>query len=279
MREIISSKSVKILCITLALIVVFSIIGASGKTFISSGFNYLTDGLSTVSSQAINGTKKKSYEELEKENAKLRKENADLRTQIVDYYNLREENSRLWKYYGIKKENNDYEIMPATVIRRDSNDDFYTFTTDMGKANGVSVQDPVITEKGLVGFVSSVNSTSCRVTTILSPDCQAGAIDIKTKENGIITGKPKYSDKNRTTLSKIDSSGTLKKGDMISTSGLGGVYPPDIVVGEIVSIEFDEYDTTKYAVVKPYEDVRKVTDVAILTDFKNKGDIVAEENN
>ncbi len=279
MKEFLLSKSVKILCITLILIIVFSIMGASGVSFISSGFNYLTNGLSTVSAQASNGAKKKTYDELKKENEKLKKENADLRAQIVDYYKLREENSRLWKYYGIKKEKKDYELLPATVIRRDSNDDFYSFTADMGKVNGVNVQDPVITEKGLVGFVSSVNSTSCRVTTILSPDCQAGAIDIKTKENGIVSGKPDYSDKNLTTLTKIDASGTLKKGDIIATSGLGGVYPADVIVGEIQSIKFDEYDTTKYAVVKPYEDIRKVTDVIILTDFDNKGDIIAEENN
>lgn len=273
MKEFFNIKSVKILSVVLALIVIFSIGGADGNSVISSFFNYLTKGLSQVSASAVDTVNRKSYEQLKKENEQLKKENADLRTQLVDYYQLRDENARLWKYYDIKKSRPDYEILPATVIRRDSNDDFYSFTADVGSADGVSVQDPVITENGLIGFVSSVNSSSCHVTTILSPDIQAGAIDVKTNENGIISGNTLHSDKNRTTLTKIDSSGDINKGDIIVTSGLGGVYPADIIVGEVTSIEYDPYDTTKYAVVKPYEDIRTVTDVIILTDFSTKGEI------
>lgn len=276
MREIFGVKSVKILCVTLAMIIVFSIAGADGNSVISSFFNYLTKGLSQVSASAVDGVNRKSYDQLKKENEQLKKENADLRTQLVDYYQLRDENARLWKYYDIKKSRPDYEILPATVIRRDSNDEFYSFTADVGSADGVSVQDPVITENGLIGFVSSVNSSSCHVTTILSPDIQAGALDAKTNENGIISGNTLHSDKNRTTLTKIDSSGNINKGDIIVTSGLGGVYPADIIVGEVTSIEYDPYDTTKYAVVKPYEDIRAVTDVVILTDFSTKGKISAK---
>lgn len=276
MREIFGVKSVKILCVTLAMIIVFSIAGADGNSVISSFFNYLTKGLSQVSASAVDGINRKSYDQLKKENEQLKKENADLRTQLVDYYQLRDENARLWKYYDIKKSRPDYEILPATVIRRDSNDDFYSFTADVGSADGVSVQDPVITENGLIGFVSSVNSSSCHVTTILSPDIQAGALDAKTNENGIISGNTLHSDKNRTTLTKIDSSGNINKGDIIVTSGLGGVYPADIIVGEVTSIEYDPYDTTKYAVVKSYEDIRAVTDVVILTDFSTKGKISAK---
>ena len=278
MKEFFNLKSVKILCVTLSLMIILSVIGACGNTFLSSAFNYLTEGLSKVSATTSAGINKKSYEDLEKENKKLSKEIADLRTQLVDYYQLRDENARLWKYYDIKKNHTDYELLPCTVIRRDSNDDFYSFTADVGTADGVQVQDPVITENGLVGFVSSVDATSCHVTTILSPDTQAGAIDAVTNENGIISGNPVHSDKNMTTLTKIDSSGNINKGDIIVTSGLGGVYPANLIVGEVISIEYDKYDTTKYAVIKPYEDIRKLTDVVIITDFETKGRISKGEN-
>ena len=271
MKDFFNIKSIKILCVTLCLVIAFSIAGADGSSVVSKAFSYLTVGLSKVSAAASDAITSKSYDELAKENEKLKKENADLRTQLVDYYQLRDENARLWKYYDIKKTHTDYEILPATVIRRDSNDDFYSFTADMGSANGVELQDPVITENGLVGFVSSVSSTSCRVTTILSPDTQAGAIDVNTNENGIISGNTLHSDNNLTTLTKIDSSGEFNQGDIIVSSGLGGVYPADIVVGEVQSIEYDPYDTTKYVVVKPYEDIRRVTDVVIITAFDDKG--------
>jgi len=271
MKEFFNIKSIRILCITLALVVFFSVAGADGESVVSRAFSYLTVGLSRVSAAATDVLTNKSYDELAQENEKLKKENADLRTQLVDYYQLRDENARLWKYYDIKKAHTDYEILPATVIRRDSNDDFYSFTADMGSSNGVELQDPVITENGLIGFVSSVSSTSCRVTTILSPDTQAGAIDVNSGENGIISGNTLHSDDNLTTLTKIDSSGDFNKGDLVVSSGLGGVYPADIIVGEVQSIEYDPYDTTKYVVIKPYEDIRRVTDVVIITAFDNKG--------
>ena len=64
-----------------------------------------------------------------------------------------------------------------------------------------------------------------------------------------------------------------KKGDIIVTSGIGGVYPADLILGEVTNIRYDDYDAAKYAVVKPYEDIKSVTDVVVLTDFKNKGEI------
>lgn len=271
MKELFNVKSVRILCVTLCLVIIFSVAGSGGNSVVSSVFSYLTVGFSKVSAAASDAVTNKTYDQLKEENEKLKQENADLRTQLVDYYQLRDENARLWKYYDIKKTHTDYEILPATVIRRDSNDDFYSFTADVGSANGVELQDPVITENGLIGFVSSVSSTSCRVTTILSPDTQAGAIDANTNENGIISGNTLHSDDNLTTLTKIDSSGEIEEGDIIVTSGLGGVYPADIIVGEVQSIEYDPYDTTKYAVVKPYEDIRTVTDVVVITSFDDKG--------
>ena len=81
----------------------------------------------------------------------LKKENAELREQLVDYLDAKEENAKLWKYYELKKENPSYDILPAGVLRRDANDDFYSFTLDKGSTDNVEKNDPVITENGLIG--------------------------------------------------------------------------------------------------------------------------------
>lgn len=270
--EFFSDKKVKIVSITIAVVILVMIISAAGRPFLSSGVNFLTKGLSQVSAAAASNGEK-TYDELLEENKALKKEAANLRTQLVDYYDLKDENARLWKYYKIKKGNSDYEIMPASVIRRDSSQDFYSFSIDVGTTNGVSVQDPVITENGLVGFISSANAVSSKVTTILSPDLQAGALDKRTKDSGVIAGSALYADDNKTTLSKIDANAKIKKDDIITTSGIGGIYPENLIVGKVTDIKYDKYDATKYAVVTPYENIKKVTDVVVLTDFKNKGEI------
>ncbi len=276
MKDFFSNKSIKILAITLVVVVIFSILGATGNPVINSAVGFITNGLSQVTSAAAEATKQKSYDELLKENKELKSENADLRTQLVDYYDLKDENARLWKYYKIKKQNPDYELVPASVIRRDSSSDFYSFTVDAGEALGVREQDPVVTENGLVGFVSSVNGANCKVTTILSPETKAGALDKKTKDSGIISGMGSYSDKNLTTLTKVNTTSTIKKGNIIVTSGIGGIYPENIIVGKVQSVKFDKNEATKYAVVKPFEDIRTLTDVVIITDFKNQGEIAGK---
>ena len=163
--------------------------------------------------------------------------------------------------------------MPASVIRRDSSQDFYSFTIDVGTSNGVHNQDPVVTDQGLIGFISSVNAVSSKVTTILSPDLQAGAYDKRTKDSGIVGGNALYADENKTTFTKIDANAKIKKGDIITTSGIGGIYPENLIVGKVSDIKYDKYDATKYAVVTPYENIKKITNVVVITDFKNKGEI------
>ncbi|MBQ7504560.1 MAG: rod shape-determining protein MreC [Ruminococcus sp.] len=271
MRDFLSTKSAKILIATLAVILVVAILGATGNPWVSSAFGFITNGLSSVTANLTDGDK--DYETLKAENEKLKQDIADLRTQLVDYYDVKSENSRLWKYYKLKKSNPDYEILPASVIRRDTNEAFYSFTIDAGSTSGISVQDPVITENGVIGFVNSVNATSSKVTTILSPDLQAGAVDKKTGESGIVTGSAALSDENKTAFTKIDANAKVKKGDIIVTSGIGGVYPSDLILGKVTDIRYDDYDAAKYAVIKPFEDIKAVTDVVVLTDFKNKGEI------
>ena len=273
MKDFFANKSIKALAVTLAVVVVVGIFGAVGSPFASTVVGFLTNGLSQVTSAVSSAATQKTYEELASENQQLKSENADLRTQLVDYYDVKSENQRLWKYYDIKKENPDYTLVPATVIRRDSGDDYYSFTLDVGSAMGVHLQDIVVTENGLVGFVSAINGANCKVTTVLSPDIQAGAIEKKTKDTGIISGRAGYCDKNLTTLTKINATATIKEGDIIVTSGIGGVYPENIIVGKVQSTQFNQDDATRYAVIKPYEDIKSVTDVVIITDFKNKGEI------
>ena len=85
---------------------------------------------------------------------------------------------------------------------------------------------------GLVGYISEVNRSYSKVTTILSPDLLAGAKDVKSKDTGVITGDADYSDKNLVTMKKLAENNKIKVGDQISTTGIGGMYPENISVGK-----------------------------------------------
>lgn len=267
------NKNLKVLAITLVIVVVMNVFCLADNSLVSTAINAATRGLFQVTSAATASIDTASNEELIAENERLRQENAKLREELVDYYNVKEENEKLWKYYDLKKENPSYQIQPANVIRRDSNDDFYSFTLDIGSANNVEVNCPVITDNGLVGWVSRVDATTCLVKTILSPDTKAGAVDKKTKDSGIITGSASLCDQNLTQLTKITEDNKIKEGDIVVTSGAGGVYPDNLIVGEVKEIKFNSYDTTRYAVVEPYEDIKSITAAAVIVDFDGKGEV------
>lgn len=267
-----NNKNLKILVITLVIILVMGVFSLGENSVILSAVNGFTRGLSQVSA-AASSSDTATADDLKTENEKLRQENAHLREQLVDYYDVKEENDRLWKYYDIKKQNPSYNICPGTVIKRDTNDDFYSFTLDIGSAKSVKLNDPVITENGLIGWVCSVDVSTCKVKTVLSPDTKAAAVDKQSGDNGIISGNAALCDKNQTQLTKIAENNKIKEGDIIVTSGTGGVYPKNLIVGKVKELRFNSYDTTRYALIEPYEDIRTITAAAVITAFDGKGEV------
>ena len=274
MKEIFKTKSFKTLIITLIILIMLSGFSDVFDTnIISSSVGFLTVGMQRVSAAVTENNTEKSYDELLYENQQLKKELSNLRTQLSDYMDVKEENARLWKYYDLKKKNDKYNFVPVSVIRRDASAEFYSFTVDRGSNENISVNDPVVSENGLVGYVKEVSVTYCIVTTILSPDLSAGAKDVISKDTGIITGDAEYSDKNLVTMKKLAENNKIKVGDQISTTGIGGMFPENVSVGTVKELKYDDFDTSLYAVIEPYEDIQNVTDVVIVTSFEGQGEI------
>jgi len=276
MKELWESGKIRIFLSVLLVLVMLSVFTHNVENnVLSTPVNTLTYGLSKVSAAASD--KKNdgmSYDELKEENEALKDANRELRARLVDYYDVVEENARLWKFYELKKEHEDYQLVPATALRRDSNDEFYSFTIDKGTASDVSAGDPVMGENGLIGYISEADANTAKVVTILSPQSGIGAVDKATKDTGIITGSASLADKNCTMFAKLNSEHKVKEGDIITTTGVSGIYPKNIVVGEVKDIGYDTYDTSYYAVIEPYEDIRKIRDVAVITSFDGQGEIL-----
>ena len=265
------------LIVTLIILTVLSVFSQAENSLISSGLNSVSKGLFQLSAAATASADSATKEELRAEVEALKKENAALREQLADYVDTKAENEKLWKYYELKKQNPSYQIAPGNVIRRDANDDFYSFTLDVGTSVGVAVNAPVITDNGLAGWVCQADAATCKVKTILSPDTKASVQDKLSGDSGVLSGSVTLSDKNLTGMNKLAENHKLKQGDMVVTSGTGGVYPAGLQVGEVQSIEFNKYDASRYAVIKPYEDVRQITAAAVITGFDKKGQVVKSD--
>lgn len=276
MKEFLQSPKIKIFLSVLLVLIMLSMFTRNVENnFVSTTLNTLTYGLSKVTAAATaDNSRNKSYDELKAENEALSTANRELRARLVDYYDVKEENTRLWMFYDLKKEHEDYTLIPSTVLRRDTNDEFGSFTIDKGTASGVNVGDPVMGENGLIGWISEADVYTAKVITVLSPQTSIGAVDNATKDTGIITGSAKYADDNRTTFTKLNSENKVEEGDIITSSGASGIYPKGMPLGEVIEIGYDTYDTSYYAVIEPYDDIKKILDVAVISDFDGKGEIL-----
>ncbi len=266
------NKNLKYLIITLVILLLTGVLSQGKTGFISGGLNLLPLGISSLTVSARSTPDSAETDEAEA----LKKENAELRQSLVDYLELKEKNEKLREYFKISRKNRDYKLVPAEVITRDPDDDFGAFTIGAGTSVGVKAGDAVITENGLIGQVARAEPATAYVTTILSPCLSVGAVDKRSGDSGVVRGSAELSGKNQAALKLIDENNTIKKNDLITTLGTGGVYPENLIIGKVVSIERDSYDSSPYAVVEPYDDIISVESVAVITEFSGKGEINAK---
>ena len=266
------NKNLKYLIITLVILLLTGVLSQGKTGFISGGLNLVPLGISSLTASAKSTADSAETDEVEI----LKKENADLRQSLVDYLELKEENSKLREYFKISRKNRDYKLVPAAVIARDPDDDFGAFTIGAGTSAGVKAGDAVITENGLIGRVTRAELATAYVTTVLSPSLSVGAVDKRSGDRGVVCGSAELSGKNQAALKLIDENNTIKKNDLITTLGTGGVYPENLIIGKVASIERDPFDSSPYAVIELYDDIKSVESVAVITEFSGKGEINAK---
>ena len=202
------------------------------------------------------------------ENEKLTTENAELRGQMVDYDKLKAENEAYKALTNIQEQHPEMSYVSSFVIGRDPLDSFYGFTLDQGSLDGVEANDAITSDEGyLLGVVTKVDLTSCKVMTILHPSFNAAGVVSRTRDNGIITGSADYAAEGLCILSNLSRSTLTKANDQVITTGLGGVFPPDVLVGVVQELVPEASGKSTIAVLKPGADPRTVKHVFIITNY------------
>lgn len=210
-------------------------------------------------------------DELSKENEALKEENRQLKEQLVDYDKIKHENEQNKQYLDLKEENKDFQFEQATVIGRDPNDRFGSFTIDKGLLDDVQPNDPVITPDGLIGRVSEVGQTSAKVLTILDPSVSVGCSDSTSQDTGIVTGTIDLAADGLCQMMYLSRESTAKAGDLVITTGVGGVFPKNLIVGTITEVKPDQHGTSLNAIIEPEADILNVKDVFVIKSFQGQG--------
>ena len=209
-----------------------------------------------------------SIDDVMDRNEQLEAENAELRQQMVDYDRIKAENDAYKALARIQDTNSEASYVSAFVIGRDPLDEFGGFTLDQGSTDGVAVNDAIISDRGyLLGVVVEVDATSCKVMTILHPSFNAAGVISRTRENGIITGSADYAADGQCVLTNLDRTTEARKGDQVITTGLGGVFPENLLVGTVQEVVPEQSGKSSSAVILPGADPRTVKHVFIVTEY------------
>lgn len=217
----------------------------------------------------------KSYRdgnELSLENTELKAQINELQNKLADYDSVLSQNEFYKQYLEIKENNPDFKFADANIISRDPDDIYGGFTINKGSSSDIALYDPVITDAGIVGYITEVGLTTCKVTTILSPDITLGAIDNRTNDSGVITGSLITASNGLCRFANLARSCTVAVGDYIITSG-EGIFPEGLLIGSVKDIGVDEYNTSIYAEIKPFVDFAQVRSVMVITSFEGQGGI------
>ena len=209
-----------------------------------------------------------SIDDVMDRNEQLEAENAELRQQMVDYDRIKAENDAYKALARIQDTNSEASYVSAFVIGRDPLDEFGGFTLDQGSTDGVAVNDAIISDRGyLLGVVVEVDATSCKVMTSLHPSFNAAGVISRTRENGIITGSADYAADGQCVLTNLDRATEARKGEQVITTGLGGVFPANLLVGTVQEVVPEQSGKSSSAVILPGADPRTVKHVFIITEY------------
>ncbi len=208
------------------------------------------------------------------ENEALKAQIAQLQQQLADYEQLKRENEQLKEIVGITEQREDLKMIGATVISGDSGEYYGMFSINKGSKDGVKEKDAVVTAAGVVGYVSEVSYNHCKVTTLLSPDCNVGGYDIVSGDFGILTGDSAFSARGLFKLAYLPKGSVIAVGNIVVTSGLGGIYPEGFVAGIVQRVVADDQGLAAEAVLTPTADFSKLKEVLVVIGFDPGGAVL-----
>ena len=201
---------------------------------------------------------------LRQKNADLEADVARLQTQVIELQQQVTETNILSALVDFARANPEYTYRAASVIGRDPSPFLRYVIINVGSNEGVLPGMPVVTDKGLVGRVDAVIGEAARLQLVTDA---ASAVNVRLQASnteailvGSITGD--------LSLDMIPQDASIQVGDVVLTSGLGGNYPANLLVGQIVSVRKLQSELFQQAIIQPNVDFNRLQFVLVITNFK-----------
>lgn len=208
------------------------------------------------------------FDELKAENEELKEKLAEMEASIRQAEYDREENALFRELLDLREQRRDLYFESARIVEEDYSNWSSILTVNKGTLHDVSVGDCVITAEGfLVGVVTEAGLNWSTVRTVLDSDTSIGALVFRSGASAVAQGDFALMSQGRLRLGYLGAEPDVMAGDLIVTSGLGGYYPSQLVIGYVEEVGTGDDGLAQYAVVRPEADLEDLTEVFIITDF------------
>ena len=215
-----------------------------------------------------------NFSEVKLENEQLKQKNTELENELIEYESLKDEVERLREALNFTESRSNYNYVGVNIIGYSGSSLSDGYIIDKGSNDGIAKNMVVVSSKGLVGKVTKVSSNFAIVQSILNENIAVAVMDQQTRDaSGVLQGLSDKKDNNMTVVYNLPIDSDVKEGDIIVTSGLGKIYPKEIPVGTVVSIQEDNVKVMKSAVVEPFVNFSKLEELFVVIPNSNIDEI------
>ncbi len=197
-------------------------------------------------------------------NADLESQVSQLQAQVIELQQRVNETEILAALVDFSRTNPESTYKAAAVIGRDPSPFLHYVIINRGSNDDIRRGMPVVTNQGLVGRVDAVIADAARIQLITDPASSVNVYLQKAATDAVLLG----SVTGDVSLDMISQDAALEPGDLILTSGLGGGYPPDLILGQVVTLRKLEYELFQQATVQPAVDFSRLEIVLVITNFR-----------
>ncbi len=197
------------------------------------------------------------------DNDVLKQRVQELEVAVQNKESLSVENERLKSLLELKNRSN-YKILPAQIIGRDPSAWFDTLIINRGSLDGVKLRMPIVTNGGLVGYVTSVSPLTAQIYLLTKAGVAEGGIigEVGTSNAlGVVKGTGK---KELLEMGYVPNSVEVQVGESVYTTGQDIIYPPGLKIGEVVEVRSGSATVTHQIFIKPSANLSSLQEVAVL---------------